>query len=182
MAGQQLYLPQRRRAGGASVQGSGPGLHHWVPGSGYSHWAVGHWPGCQRRGHPALCRIWRRADVVPGRAGAGAQTPLGPAPPHIWLGQRPGAGLHGGDLSCGLGIRGGLEDCAGGRAGPGAVQHRYLAAGDGRTQPAAHVQRAGGVLDPAVPGRGGYPDPGAAAVIGRNFSIKSVKCALPPSA
>jgi hypothetical protein len=32
----------------------------------------------------------------------------------------------------------------GGRAGPGAVVHRHCPAGDGRTQPAAHLQRAGG--------------------------------------
>ena len=51
--------------------------------------------------------------------------------------------------------------------GPGAVVHRHRAAGDGRAQPAAHLQRPGRLLDPAVPGRGGDPDPGAAAAAGR---------------
>jgi glutathione-regulated potassium-efflux system ancillary protein KefC len=39
-------------------------------------------------------------------------------------------------------------------------------AGDGRAQPAAHQQRPGRLLDPAVPGRRRHPDPGAAALLG----------------
>ena len=63
-----------------------------------------------------------------------------------------------------------LDDRAGGRTGPGAVIDGDCAAVDQRAQPDAHLQRAGRLFDPAVPGRGGHPDPGAAAAAGRHWT------------
>jgi hypothetical protein len=70
-------------------------------------------------------------------------------------------------FAVGVAGRRALARGAGGGAGPGAVVHRHRAAGDGRAQPAAHQQRPGRLLDPAVPGRGRDPDPGLAAAAGR---------------
>jgi hypothetical protein len=78
-----LGLATRRRAGGALGQGAGhgTGLHHWLPGGAALPSGPGAWAGEQCARHPALCRVWRGADAVPGRAGAAAQ--------RLWSLRRP---------------------------------------------------------------------------------------------
>ncbi|MNV09650.1 hypothetical protein D3C71_1001490 [compost metagenome] len=160
-------VPHRRRAGCAHCQGAGPGRHHWLPGGGHRHRALGPGAGQQRAGHPALCRVWRGAHALPGRAGAATQPPVGAAPPHLRHRHGPGAGLRSGALCTGRAGRPTLAREPGGRTGPGAVVHGDCAAGAGRAQPDAHQQRPGRFFDPAVPGRGRHPHPGPAARAGR---------------
>lgn len=162
----RIPLPRRRRTGGAHRARARARRHHRLPRGRHRHRPVGPGTGEQRAGHPAFRRVRGGADAVPGRPGVAAEPALEHAAADLRARQRTGAGLRGPAVGGGLGLRAAVARGAGRCAGAGAVVHRDRAAGARRAQPDAHGQRAEGVLDPALPGRGGHPHPRAAAAAG----------------
>ena len=88
LAADEPGLPGRggaRRAAGAPA---GPGLDHRLPRRRHRHRALGAEAGDRRGDDPALRRVRRGADAVPGRAGTRTAAAVGAAPADLRLGQR----------------------------------------------------------------------------------------------
>ncbi len=81
-------VPGRGGAGRAAGAAAGAGVDHRLPGGRHRHRALGAEAGHRRSDDPALRRIRRGADAVPGGAGAGAEAAVGAAPADLRLGQR----------------------------------------------------------------------------------------------
>ena len=90
--------------------------------------------------HPARGRVRRRADAVPGRAGARAAAPVGAAPADLRLGQRAAVrlGRAADGIAVAFGVDWRLALVAG--AGPGDVVHRHRPGRAGRAQPDGHAR------------------------------------------
>ena len=88
LADRQPRLPRRRGDRGAAGAAPRPRLDHRLPRRRHRDRALGPGAGHRPAGHPALRRVRRGADAVPGRPGARAAAAVVAAQADLRLGQR----------------------------------------------------------------------------------------------